>query len=55
MTERTVNMQPRPDFKAEVLRLLDRLDMIQPGDTGNITVHISDGAVRKITKQIEVK
>jgi len=55
MTVKSINIQPRPDVKAEVLQLFDRLDIIQPGDTGNITIHINCGGITKVTKQVEIK
>ena len=55
MNQKILNIQKRPDIKAEVLKVFDNLDIIRPGDTGQITIHMNCGGITKITKQTEIK
>ncbi len=52
---RVVNIVEKPDIRKEVLKIFMELAIIQAGDTGNITVHLNNGQVAKITKQVEVR
>jgi|GEM_PF-2233573 len=55
MTQKIRYIEKRPDVKAEVLKAFDSLDIIRPGDTGQIIVHMNCGGITKITKQTEIK
>jgi hypothetical protein len=41
--------------KKEIALFLKKLGIIGEKDTGNIEIHLNDGAVSKIYKRVEVK
>jgi len=51
----TVMVRQKQDVKREILIVLAQLEIIAPGDTGQIVVHINNGGITKVVKNVEVK
>jgi len=43
------------ETKKVLLDILKKLHIIDEKDTGNVTIHLNDGNVSKVTKQVEIK
>jgi hypothetical protein len=50
-----VKPEDLPTKKKLVAELLKRLGVIEEKDTGQVIIHLNEGGVCKITKQIDVK